>query len=119
MIHDSMTLDDIAAAFDRDGFVHLKGVLSAGEIEALRADSGAIIDGGWDGYPNPTDYEGVKVQPADWWEQFWQRHQKESGDTREEAIAKLRHLLDGQWNYQEIPVSDLYVRTLLKAKEKA
>lgn len=56
MIHNSMTLDDIAAAFDRDGFVHLKGVLSAGEIEALRADSGAIIDGGWEGHPNPTDY---------------------------------------------------------------
>lgn len=59
-----------------------------------------------------TEYEGCKVQPRDWWEKFWQRHEQNTGDARWEAIAKLRKLL-GQ-NYMERPVCRLYVNDLLR-----
>lgn len=29
----------------------------------------------------PTEYDGPKQQPADWWQQFWLRHQKNTGQT--------------------------------------
>lgn len=61
-----------------------------------------------------TEYEGVKVQPADWWEKFWQRHEKETGDSKEESIRKLRRLL-GTAEYSQRPVSELYLRDLLRS----
>lgn len=61
-----------------------------------------------------TEYQGAKVQPADWWQQFWLRYEKNTGESREVAITKLRHLLGK--NYHQRPVTDLYVRTLLKKK---
>jgi hypothetical protein len=36
-----------------------------------------------------TEYEGVKQQPPDWWERFWERHEQNTGDSREVAMAKL------------------------------
>lgn len=62
-----------------------------------------------------TEYQGVKIQPADWWEQFWQRHEKNTGDTREVAVAKLRQLLGK--NYQTQPVCELYLRSLLRPEQ--
>ena len=29
-----------------------------------------------------TEYDGPKVQPEDWWDNFWTRHEKNTGDTR-------------------------------------
>jgi hypothetical protein len=63
-----------------------------------------------------TEYEGAKVQPADWWERFWERHQANTGDSREVAMAKLRALLGR--DYMNKPVTDLYVRTLLRHPKK-
>ena len=60
-----------------------------------------------------TEYEGSKVQPADWWDKFWQRHQANTGDSQEVAIAKLRKLLG--YDYQNAPVCDLYLRDVLKS----
>ncbi|MGF1604601.1 MAG: hypothetical protein ACFCU8_21850 [Thermosynechococcaceae cyanobacterium] len=45
----------------------------------------------------PTEYEGSKQQPANWWELFWQRHEKNTGQTKEEAIKILRQLLGRGW----------------------
>jgi hypothetical protein len=59
-----------------------------------------------------TEYAGAKVQPPDWWRRFWKRHERNTGDTREQAITKLRQLLGP--NYQTRPVSDLYLRNLLR-----
>ena len=59
-----------------------------------------------------TEYEGTKVQPADWWERFWERHEQNTGDSREIAMSKLRRLLG--YDYLERPVSDLYLRSVLK-----
>jgi hypothetical protein len=45
----------------------------------------------------PTDYEGSKVQPPDWWRQFWKRHLQNTGQTREQAIQQLRKLHGQNW----------------------
>lgn len=62
-----------------------------------------------------TEYDGPKVQPADWWEQFWKRHEENTGDIREEAIKKLRKLLGD--DYLERPVSEDYLTTVLASTE--
>lgn len=98
------------------------GVVSEADLKEIKAQIdrvykqsdyvGSLVTEGETG--RVTEYEGVKIQPADWWEQFWTRHQQNTGDSREVAIAKLRNLL-GQ-NYQQKPVSELYLRNLLKPK---
>lgn len=59
-----------------------------------------------------TEYEGSKVQPPGWWDDFWKRHEENTGDDREAAIAKLKKLLGD--DYMTLPVCDLYVRDVLK-----
>lgn len=51
-----MPLAEIKTAFDRDGFVLLKQVISPAELAALRADTNSIIEGGYHSKPNPSDY---------------------------------------------------------------
>ena len=72
-------------------------------------DVGSLVTGGRTG--RVTEYEGAKIQPAGWWEDFWQRHEENTGDSRGNAIAKLSQLLGK--NYQDQPVCDLYLRNLL------
>ena len=73
---------------------------------------GSLVTGGRTG--RITEYEGVKTQPADWWDKFWARHKRETGDNESVAKAKLARLL-GQ-NYVSRPVSDLYLRDLLRKR---
>jgi hypothetical protein len=40
----------------------------------------------------PTEHNGPKFEPPDWWEQFWKRHQQNTGMTPEETIRMLRKL---------------------------
>ena len=40
----------------------------------------------------PTEHDGPKVGPPDWWEKFWQRHQKNLGISPGEALRQLREL---------------------------
>lgn len=99
------------------------GVVSEQDVRSIReqidrvysmADYvGSLVTSGYTG--RPTEYVGMKVQPRDWWEQFWVRHEQNTGDSREEAIAKLIRLLGK--NYQERPVCDLYLRDLLARKQ--
>ncbi len=51
-----MTLQEIAEAFDRDGYVLLKGAIKPEELAVLQQDSGEVVSGGWQGKENPTDY---------------------------------------------------------------
>jgi hypothetical protein len=98
------------------------GVVSAEDVREIKEQLdrvyahsdyvGSLVTEGETG--RVTEYEGVKVQPRDWWEQFWKRHEQNTGDSREEAIAKLRKLLG--YYYEEQPVSDLYLRSLLKPR---
>lgn len=85
------------------------------QIDRVYAQSdyvGSLVTQGETG--RATEYEGLKVQPADWWEQFWKRHEQNTGDSREIARTKLQRLLGKGWNYQDAAVSELYVRDLLK-----
>ena len=96
------------------------GVVAEADLKAIKAQIdrvyargsavGSLVTDGETG--RVTEYEGVKVQPAAWWEQFWQRHQKNTGDDRATALAKLRALLGP--DAQSQPFSELYLRDLLR-----
>ncbi len=45
----------------------------------------------------PTEYEGSKVEPPGWWNDFWQRYEQNTGQSREEAIRMLRRLRGDRW----------------------
>ena len=81
-----------------------------GRVYSQSSYVGSLVTGGATG--RVTQYEGVRVQPANWWQQFWKRHQKNTGDSREKALEKLRQLL-GE-NPQNQPVSELYLNDLLR-----
>ncbi|MDY6940089.1 MAG: hypothetical protein SWY16_20840 [Cyanobacteriota bacterium] len=53
-----------------------------------------VVDGPSD---RPTEYDGSKEEPPGWWDAFWQRHETNTGQTREEAIEMLRRLLGPDW----------------------
>jgi hypothetical protein len=100
------------------------GIVSAADMDQIhneidqvyaQSDSvGSLVTGRDTG--RVTEYYGSKVQPADWWQEFWKRHEQNTGDTREQAMAKLRRLLGNE--YTSRPVSDLYLRNLLRNKAR-
>jgi hypothetical protein len=45
----------------------------------------------------PTEYKGSHVEPPDWWDEFWQRHLANTGQSREDRIAMLKKLLGDRW----------------------
>ena len=59
-----------------------------------------------------TEYDGPKVQPHTWWEEFWVRYEANTGISREEAIKKLMQILGK--DYHRRPVTDLYVNDCLR-----
>lgn len=87
----------------------------ARQIESVysRADAvGSLVTEGRTG--RITEYEGAKVQPRGWWEDFWRRYETWSGVSRAEATVRLRRLLGH--NFMDRPVSDLYLRDLLRSR---
>ncbi|NET39295.1 MAG: hypothetical protein F6K19_46230 [Cyanothece sp. SIO1E1] len=40
----------------------------------------------------PTEYDGPKQEPKDWWEQFWQRYTNQPGQSRQSALEIWRQL---------------------------
>ncbi|MGI8923419.1 MAG: hypothetical protein ACR2HJ_05165 [Fimbriimonadales bacterium] len=80
------------------------------QVYSLSDYVGSLVTQGETG--RPTEYVGMKVQPPGWWDEFWLRHEQSTGDSREHAIAKLRHLLGK--NYMSRPVCELYVRDCLR-----
>ncbi len=97
------------------------GVATEADIAAIKAnieriyaqstDVGSLVTGGETG--RVTEYEGVKVQPTDWWEDFWERYEASTGISRYEAIRRLRELLGT--NFRQQPVCELYLRDLLRS----
>ncbi len=64
----------------------------------------------------PTEYDGNKVQPADWWDEFWKRHKKNTGMTKDENIRMIRELFGKDsafWSSQE------FTRKASPVKKKA
>lgn len=62
----------------------------------------------------PTEYEGMKLQPRGWWERFWNRYERSTGERREEATGRLRRLLAP--DFESRPVCDLYLRDVLRRR---
>jgi hypothetical protein len=99
------------------------GVVSAGDLDDIQAQIrrvyeeaefvGSLVTDG--DQERVTAYDGPKVQPDDWWEQFWIRHQANTGDTPEEARRKLLQLLGT--DFQRLPVTEPYLTRLLDAHE--
>jgi len=45
-----------------------------------------------------TEYDGPKDEPADWWNQFWNRFEDNTGLSREQALGILRSLKARAWS---------------------
>jgi hypothetical protein len=76
------------------------GVISQADVEEIadqirrvydEADyvGSLVVDGPSD---RPTEYDGSKVQPADWWDVFWRRFERNTGLDREDAHDLWRRL---------------------------
>ncbi len=50
----------------------------------------------------PTEYDGPKEEPADWWEEFWKRHQGNTGMTPPDTMYMLRKLFGPNWKPVEM-----------------
>ncbi len=53
-----------------------------------------VVDGPSD---RPTEHDGPMVEPPGWWDDFWRRHEANTGQSREEALEMLRRLLGDNW----------------------
>ncbi len=55
-----------------------------------------VVDGASD---RPTEYDGSKIQPADWWQTFWKRFESNTGLTQFEAYDLWHELkfYAGKW----------------------
>ncbi len=81
------------------------GVVSTGDMQQIQrqiarvyADAdfvGSLVTEGETG--RPTEYTGPKQQPPGWWEDFWQRHEANTGQSRQEALEMLRRLRGQNW----------------------
>ncbi|TWT58328.1 hypothetical protein KOR42_17020 [Thalassoglobus neptunius] len=45
----------------------------------------------------PTEHAGSHSEPPDWWENFWQRHFANTGQTRDDVMEMLERLLGENW----------------------
>ncbi|HOS39254.1 MAG TPA: hypothetical protein PLG31_05930 [Spirochaetota bacterium] len=70
----------------------------AGQLKRVYAEgdyAGSLVVAGTTG--RPTEYDGDKIEPPDWWESFWRRHTENTGQTPEEAIRMLKKLYGPTW----------------------
>ncbi len=81
------------------------GVVSPGDMKEIAAQIekvyekadyvGSLVTEGDTG--RLTEYDGPKFEPPGWWAAFWDRHQANTGMTREETIQMLRALHGPGW----------------------
>jgi len=87
------------------------GVISEADVEEIanqiqrvydEADyvGSLVVDGPSD---RPTEHDGPIVEPADWWEAFWQRFEDNTGMDRERAILLWRRLGLKAWQWWPFP----------------
>jgi hypothetical protein len=62
---------------------------------------GSLVVGGPS--ERPTEYEGSKEQPEDWWYQFWNRFEDNTGLTRQDAKGLFRRLRFVAWRWLDLP----------------
>jgi hypothetical protein len=81
------------------------GIVSEKDMEEIAAQInkvyrhadyvGSLVTQGHTG--RPTEYEGDKTVHPGWWKAFWDRHEKNTGLTREDTMILLRKLLGERW----------------------
>ena len=77
------------------------GVVNERDVAAIRAQIdrvykdadyvGSLVTEGETG--RPTEHDGAKFQPPGWWNDFWARYERNTGETRQAAIRRLEKLL--------------------------
>jgi hypothetical protein len=68
------------------------------QIARVYADAdyvGSLVTQGSTG--RPTEYDGSNQEPPGWWQDFWQRYEQNTGQSRQEAMAMLRRLRGDTW----------------------
>jgi hypothetical protein len=50
----------------------------------------------------PTEYDGPKNEPSDWWDTFWKRHRDNTGMTPPDTMLLLRRLFGPNWKPREM-----------------
>jgi hypothetical protein len=72
----------------------------ADQIERVYAEGdyvgSLVVDGPSD---RPTQYDGLKIEPADWWQNFWQRFEDNVGMEQEGAMQLLKKLGAVAWRW--------------------
>jgi hypothetical protein len=81
------------------------GVVSEKDMQDIRqqiarvyADAdyvGSLVVDGPTG--RPTEYNGSKIEPPNWWDDFWKRYEENTGQSPQEAIEMLRRLRGENW----------------------
>ncbi len=99
------------------------GVMSSTDASQIKHDIdrvyqastsvGSLVTGGRTG--RITEYDGAKVQPREWWDNFWMNYETWSGVPRDQAVTKLLRLLGK--DYRATPVTELYLRDCLRSRD--
>lgn len=95
------------------------GVADEADIKQIKEEIDSVLDAGdtvgslvvSDKIGRITEYDGVKVQSSRWWNDFWKRHEENTGEARAKASVRLQKLLGQQ--FLQKPVCELYVANLL------
>ena len=73
----------------------------AEQIERVYADAtyaGSLVLGDTTSRPTEYDDEGKgRVEPPGWWDDFWRRHEANTGQSKDDALALLRSLTGYGW----------------------
>ena len=82
------------------------GVVSDGDMADIAAQIarvyeqagyvGSLVTDGDTG--RPTEYDGPKTEPPQWWDSFWSRYEVNSGQSRDDAMAMLHELYGQNWH---------------------
>ena len=86
------------------------GVVSEADIKEINAQirkvyasadyvGSLVVDGNT---RRPTEYDGPKDEPADWWDAFWKRHQGNTGMTPPDTLFMLKKLFGPNWKPREM-----------------
>jgi len=81
------------------------GIVSEADMAAIAAQIRRVYrDADWVGSlvtegetGRPTEHSGPKIEPPNWWPEFWADNQANTGLTQQQALRLLRRLLGEKW----------------------
>lgn len=96
------------------------GVVNEADVKQIKEEIDSVLNNGTSigslvvegDTGRTTEYEGLKVQPLNWWDDFWLHHYQNSGETRHLAINKLKKLMGN--DYMKKEVSELLICDMLQ-----